>query len=124
MFDSVRVRLTAWYSAVLAVVLVLVSTTTYFIVRKTSMQRTDSDLQVLADSFLVTLRAELSDESSAEALGILSAARQSMLEHRSNSDAFAVLRPNGEIIATSTDDTLPGGSVARSEAALARTFTS
>jgi two-component system OmpR family sensor kinase len=124
MFDSVRVRLTAWYSAVLAVVLVLVSTTTYFIVRKTSMQRTDSDLQVLADSFLVTLRAELSDESSAEALGILPAARQSMLEHRSNSDAFAVLRPNGEIIATSTDDTLPGGSVARSEAALARTFTS
>jgi heavy metal sensor kinase len=103
---------------------VLVSGTTYFIVRKTSMQRTDSDLQVLADSFLVTLQAELSDESSAEALGILPAARQSMLEHRSTSDAFVVLRPNGEIIATSRDDTSLGGSEARAEAALARTFTS
>ncbi len=44
MLDSVRVRLTVWYSAVLAVVLVVVSVTTYLIVRKTSMQRTDSDL--------------------------------------------------------------------------------
>jgi two-component system OmpR family sensor kinase len=124
MFDSVRVRLTAWYSVVLAIVLILVSATTYLIVRKTSMQRTDSDLQVLADSFLVTLQAELSDESSAEALGILPAARQSMLEHRSNSDAFAVLRPNGEIIATSRDAISPGGSAARAEAALTQTFTS
>ena len=47
MLDSVRVRLTVWYSAVLAVVLVLVSATTYLIVRKTSMQRTDADLAVL-----------------------------------------------------------------------------
>jgi two-component system OmpR family sensor kinase len=124
MFDSVRVRLTVWYSAVLAVVLILVSATTYLIVRKTSMQRTDSDLQVLADSFLVTLQAELSDESSAEALGILPAARQSMLEHRSNSDAFVVLRPNGEIIATSKDDTSLGGPAARAEAALARALAS
>jgi F0F1-type ATP synthase membrane subunit a len=67
MLDSVRVRLTVWYSVVLAVVLILVSATTYLIVRKTSMERTDSDLQVLADSFLVTLQAELTDESSAEA---------------------------------------------------------
>jgi two-component system OmpR family sensor kinase len=124
MFDSVRVRLTVWYSAVLAVVLILVSATTYLIVRKTSMQRTDSDLQVLADSFLVTLHAELTDESSAEALGILPAARQSMLEHRSNSDAFAVLRPSGEIIATSRDDTSAVRSTTRGEAAIARTLAS
>src|SRR5579862_1020851 len=93
MFDSVRVRLTVWYSTVLATVLILVSATTYLIVRNTSMQRTDSDLQVLADSFLTTLQAELSDESSAEALGVLPAARQSMIEHRSDSDVFAVLGP-------------------------------
>src|SRR5580693_9129135 len=116
MLDSVRVRLTVWYSVVLAVVLILVSATTYLIVRKTSMERTDSDLQVLADSFLVTLQAELTDESSAEALGVLPAARQSMLEHRSNSDAFAVLGPSGEIIATSRDDA--SGSMSRAEAAI------
>lgn len=124
MFDSVRVRLTVWYSAVLATVLILVSATTYLIVRNTSMQRTDSDLQVLADSFLTTLQAELSDESSAEALGVLPAARQSMIEHRSDSDAFAVLGPSGEIIATSRDDTSPGDPATRAEAAIARTLAS
>src|SRR5580658_4154042 len=95
MFDSVRVRLTAWYSAVLAVVLVLVSATTYFIVRKTSMQRTDGDLAVLADSFLVTFQAELLDAPNAQGSAILSAARQSMVEHRSNNDIFLVLGPGG-----------------------------
>ena len=103
MLDSVRVRLTVWYSAVLAVVLVVVSVTTYLIVRKTSMQRTDSDLAVLADSFLVTLQAELADAPGGEGSTILSAAKQSMVEHRSNSDAFIVLDPGGEIIVTSTD---------------------
>ena len=103
MLDSVRVRLTVWYSAVLAVVLVVVSVTTYLIVRKTSMQRTDSDLAVLADSFLVTFQAELADAPGGEGSAILSAAKQSMVEHRSNSDAFVVLDPGGEIIATSTD---------------------
>jgi two-component system, OmpR family, sensor kinase len=124
MLDSVRVRLTVWYSVVLAVVLILVSATTYLIVRKTSMQRTDSDLQVLADSFLVTFQAEITNESSAEALGVLPAARQSMIEHRSNSDAFAVLGPRGEIIATSRDDASSVSSASRSEGAIARAFAS
>ena len=124
MLDSVRVRLTVWYSVVLAVVLILVSATTYLIVRKTSMERTDSDLEVLADSFLATLEAELTDESSAEALGVLPAARQSMVEHRSNSDAFVVLGPGGEIIATSSEDISPESSASRSEAAVTRALAS
>jgi two-component system, OmpR family, sensor kinase len=108
MFDSVRVRLTVWYSAVLAVVLVVVSVTTYLIVRKTSMQRTDSDLAVLADSFLVTFQAELGNAASTQEPAVLSAARQSMVEHRSNSDAFVVLGPGGEIVANSSDG-IPSG---------------
>jgi two-component system OmpR family sensor kinase len=116
MFDSVRVRLTAWYSAVLAVVLVLVSATTYFIVRKTSMQRTDGDLAVLADSFLVTFQAELLDAPNAQGSAILSAARQSMVEHRSNNDIFLVLGPGGEIIASSNDTFSPGARSDRSVA--------
>jgi heavy metal sensor kinase len=108
MFDSVRVRLTVWYSTVLAVVLVLVSATTYFIVRKTSMQRTDGDLAVLADSFLVTFQAELADAPNTQGSAILSAARQSMVEHRSNNDIFLVLGPGGETIASSNDTFSPG----------------
>jgi heavy metal sensor kinase len=103
MLDSVRVRLTVWYSAVLAVVLVLVSATTYLIVRKTSMQRTDADLEVLSDSFLVTFQDELSDTPSTRTSAVLSAARQAMVEHRSNSDAFVVLGPGGKIVATSSE---------------------
>jgi len=116
MLDSVRVRLTVWYSAVLAVVLILVSATTYLIVRKTSMQRTDEDLSVLADSFLVTLRAELADAESSQASGILSAAQQSMVEHRSNSDMFVVLGPSGGVITTSNDSISSGSSGMKSEA--------
>lgn len=117
MFDSVRVRLTVWYSAVLAVVLVLVSATTYLIVRETSMQRTDADLGVLADSFLVTFQAELADPPSTRASAILTAAQQSMVEHQSNSDTFVVLGPAGENIATSSEpissSEKSGGSVTR-----------
>ena len=108
MLDSVRVRLTAWYSAVLAVVLVMFSATTYLIVQKTSMQRTDTDLEMLADSFLVTFHAELGDATATGASLILSAVHQAMIEHRTNSDAFVVLSPNGKIIATS-DDVLSSG---------------
>lgn len=107
MLDSVRLRLTLWYSVVLAVVLVLVSATTYLIVRKTSMQRTDADLAVLADSFLVTFQAELADVAPNDPSAVLSAARQSMLEHRSNSDVFLLLGPAGETIATSNDIIAP-----------------
>ncbi|HEY2545960.1 MAG TPA: heavy metal sensor histidine kinase [Candidatus Acidoferrum sp.] len=119
MLDSVRVRLTVWYSAVLAVVLILVSMTTYLIVRKTSMQRTDEDLSVLADSFLVTFEAELDDTPGTRASGVLPALQQSIVEHRSNSDAFVVLAPGAKIIATSADnasDTRSGASVNRAVA--------
>jgi two-component system OmpR family sensor kinase len=108
MFNSVRVRLTVWYSAVLAVVLVLVSATTYFIVQKSSMQRTDGDLAVLADSFLVTFQAELLDAPNTPGSAILSAAQQSMVEHRSNNDTFLVLGPGREIVASSTGTFSPG----------------
>jgi len=103
----VRVRLTAWYSAVLAVVLVVVCASTYFIVRQTSMQRTDADLAALADSFVVTFQAELADEQNGGAAAVLSAARQAMIEHRSNNDAFVVLDPGGAVIATSNDIASP-----------------
>ena len=103
MLDSVRLRLTVWYSAVLAVVLILVSATTYLIVRKTSMQRTDADLAVLADSFLATFQAELADAGNTQTAAILSAARQAMIEHRTNTDFFVVLDPNEKILATSND---------------------
>ena len=106
MLDSVRTRLTVWYSAVLAAVLVLVSATTYLIVRRTSMERTDAELAVLADSFVVTFEDELADEGGTGAAAIVSAAHQSMIEHRSGSDAFAVVGSDGRVLANSNDGSL------------------
>ncbi|HYL64946.1 MAG TPA: heavy metal sensor histidine kinase [Candidatus Methylomirabilis sp.] len=109
MFDSVRVRLTLWYSAVLAVVLIVVCATTYLIVRRTSMQRTDTDMEALADSFVVTFEDELADAGSNGNSAILSAAHQAMIEHRTNEDVFLVLGPGGEIIANSRDTNSSNG---------------
>jgi two-component system, OmpR family, sensor kinase len=106
MFNSVRSRLTVWYSAVLAAVLALVCLTTYLIVRQTSMQRTDADLAALADSFLATFRAELAGEGNGPGRALLSPAHQAMIEHRSENDAFVVLGPTGERIAASSDAAL------------------
>ncbi|HKW57451.1 MAG TPA: ATP-binding protein [Candidatus Acidoferrum sp.] len=103
MFDSVRMRLTLWYSAVLAVVLVVVCATTYLIVRRTSMQRTDTDMEALADSFVVTFEDELADAGSRDRNAILSAAHQAMIEHRTSEDIFVVLGPDGEVLANSRD---------------------
>ena len=116
-----RVRLTLWYSAVLAAVLAVVCAATYLIVRKTSMQRTDADLAVLADSFDVTFQSELTDEGDAEHPAVLSAARQSMLEHRTNDDVFVVLASTGEIIASSNTET---ASEARRELPVSRAMVS
>lgn len=113
MLDSVRVRLTVWYSAVLAVVLGIVCLTTYFIVRQTSMQRTDADLAALADSFLVTFNAELADEGGGPERAVLSPAHQAMIEHRSEIDAFVVLGPDGKHIAASTDAALSSSTTNR-----------
>jgi hypothetical protein len=57
MFDSVRVRLTLWYTAVLAVVLVVLSLITYFIFWQSTVQRTDANLAELSNAFLTTLDA-------------------------------------------------------------------
>src|SRR5271168_1664242 len=62
-FNSVRVRLTAWYTAVMALVLVLLSLFTYTIFWKNTVQQTDGELVELAGAFLVTFQDELQDIS-------------------------------------------------------------
>jgi two-component system, OmpR family, sensor kinase len=103
MFRSVRARLTFWYAGVLTCTLLLLSLVIYFIVKRGVSERTDAGLIELADSFLATLDAELSDAT--PALDVAAAARQSMLEHQYPGHSFAVLAPSGQILVTS--DELP-----------------
>jgi two-component system OmpR family sensor kinase len=103
MFSSVRARLTFWYSGVLTCTLLLLSFVIYWIVKRSVMARTDAGLVELADSFLSTLDAELSDATPAN--DVAAAARQSMLEHQYPGHSFVVLTTGGETLATS--DELP-----------------
>src|ERR1700731_5470649 len=63
MLDSVRVRLTLWYTGLLALFLVLLSLITYFIFWRSTLQRTDGSLVELSEAFLSTVQAEMLDNN-------------------------------------------------------------
>jgi heavy metal sensor kinase len=109
MLNSVRVRLTLWYSAVLAMVLLALAGGMYLLLARNAMQSTDSNLSELADAFLTTVDAELESDTSVP--GLVEAAREAITEHRFRDDAFVVLDPDGRIVITSED--LPVGGARR-----------
>ena len=63
MLDSVRVRLTLWYSAVLALVLLALAGAMYLLLARNALRSTDSNLSELADAFLTTVDAELESDT-------------------------------------------------------------
>jgi two-component system OmpR family sensor kinase len=101
MLDSVRMRLTLWYTALLALFLVLLSLLAYFIFWRTSVQRMDSDLAELSDAFLITLRSELEDQPGPDVLK--NAAREAIIEHRFRDHVYAVIGPTGELLVSTND---------------------
>ena len=101
MFDTLRARLTLWYSVVLALLLLVFSLTSYFLFARGQNRRTDADLAELAKSFLVTFQDELKDPD--ESGGLQDAARQAMLEHRVRGDTLLVVDSAGKIVANSAD---------------------
>ena len=101
MFDSVRVRLTLWYTAVLAFVLVALSLITYFIFWRSTVQRTDTNLSELAEAFLTTLDAEVKEQSGPDALKL--AAQVAITEHRFRDHVFGVFDAAGNLVVSSQD---------------------
>jgi hypothetical protein len=107
--NSVRVRITAWYTAIMALVLVLLSLFTYTIFWKNTVQQTDAELSELAGAFLVTFQDELQDISHREAQPtedlseLRAAARQAMLEHHFRDHLFAVVDSSGNVVISSED---------------------
>src|SRR5258708_13358065 len=59
MLDSVRLRLTLWYTAELTLVLIVLCLITYFIFWRSTLQRSDRNLSELSEPFLTTLDAEV-----------------------------------------------------------------
>jgi two-component system OmpR family sensor kinase len=101
MLDSIRVRLTLWYTLVLAFVLVLLAVFTYFVYRRNISQRTDSNLTELSDAFATTFTAELADTNGSDAPK--AAARQAVQEHRFRDTVFVVLDSSGAVLLSSLD---------------------
>lgn len=103
MFSSVRVRLTIWYTAVMALVLAVLALSTYFILRQSSVRRTDESIVELSNSFLATVNAEAKDAPTESGLRISVLAALS--EHRFRGTLYAVLDKSGEEVASSEDNT-------------------
>jgi heavy metal sensor kinase len=108
MFDSVRVRLTLWYTVVLALVLVALSLITYFIFWRSTVQRTDASLVELSDAFLTTLNAEVDDQTGPD--GLKNAAQVAITEHRFRDHVFAIFDSSGNLVVSSQD--VPSGNSA------------
>lgn len=101
MLDSVRVRLTLWYSLVLGLVLVFLAVLTYVLYWRNLSQRTDSNITELSDAFITTFDAELSDQSGPDF--VKNAAQEAMLEHRFRSTYFVLLDPSGNVVLSSLE---------------------
>jgi two-component system, OmpR family, sensor kinase len=101
MLDTLRARLTLWYSVVLALLLLLFSLTSYFLFSRAANRRTDADLAELANSFLVTFQDELRDPDKSG--GLQAAARQAMLEHHVRGDILLIVDAANKVVLRSTD---------------------
>jgi heavy metal sensor kinase len=99
MFSSVRNRLTVWYTAAMAAILIVLASVTYFIIRQNVGARADVQAVELADTFLSTVNAEMGDATKPDSLdeGVAAA----ISEHRFRDVVFAVFDPGGNLIGMS-----------------------
>jgi len=101
MLDSIRMRLTLWYTGVLALVIVVLCVVAYFIFWRSAVRRTDANLVELSDSFLVTLRAELEDQTGPDVFR--TAAQVAIDEHHFRDTVYAIVDQTGKVIISSQE---------------------
>lgn len=101
MLDSVRSRLTLWYTGLFGAFLILLAALTYFLYWRTSLQRLDSNVLELSDAYLTTFNAELKDPQ--ESNTIRAAARVAIIEHRYRDVIYALVDENGRVIFSSLE---------------------
>lgn len=110
MLDSIRTRLTLWYTGVLALVIVVLCGVAYFIFWRSAVRRTDVNLVELSNSFLVTLRAELEDQIGPDVFQ--TAAREAVEEHHFRDTVYVIADDAGRVILNS-QETLPANAPAK-----------
>ncbi len=109
MLDSVRSRMTVWYSALLGLFLILLAGLTYFLYWRNSLASMDSNLLELSETYIATFNAELKDDVRPD--NVKSAAREAMVEHRFRDVVYAIVKSNGQVLLSSLDlAAVPGDS--------------
>ena len=105
MLDSVRIRLTFWYVAVLAMVLIAFAAWTYFRVVNVLDEETDENLEAMASNFKSSLETETAEnDGKADAAEVI---RGTLKESRFQDYNFAVYdSQNRKIEATSANEDL------------------
>ncbi len=108
MLNSVRIRLTLWYTAAMTLVLVVLAGATYLVLRENVVRRADANATELADSFLATVNAELGDSTKPDSVddGIAAA----ISEHRFRDVLFVVFDPQGDFLGATDAHNPPGRS--------------
>lgn len=101
MLDSIRVRLTLWYTLVLGLVLVVLAGFTYVVYWRNTTESTDNSLTELANAFVITFRAELADARGPDS--VKQAAHEAMVEHRFRDTLFVILDSSGAVLLSSFD---------------------
>lgn len=113
MLDSIRTRLTLWYTGVLALVIVVLCGVGYFIFWRSAVRGTDLNLVALSDSFLVTLRAELDDPAAQTDPDVfLTAGKEAIEEHHFRGTVYVITDEAGKII-LSSQETFPSNAPAK-----------
>jgi two-component system, OmpR family, sensor kinase len=106
MLNSVRIRLTLWYTAAMTIVLLVLAAATYFVFRENVVHRADSQAVELADSFLSTVDAEERDVVNPESAE--SAIEAAIAEHRFADVVFVVFDANENLLGISDIEQQPG----------------
>ena len=110
MLDSIRIRLTLWYTGVLALVIVVLCGVAYFIFWRSAVRRTDLNLVELSNSFLVTLHAELEDLTGPDVF--LTAGKEAIEEHHFRDTVYVIRDEAGKVI-LSSEEPLPPNAPAK-----------
>ena len=105
MLDSIRLRLTVWYTGVLTLVIVVLCGVAYFIFWRSAVRRTDLNLVELSNSFLVTLHAELEDQTGPDVF--LTAGREAIEEHHFRDTIYVITDEAGKVILSSQEALSP-----------------
>jgi heavy metal sensor kinase len=99
MFNSVRFRLTLYYTAAFTLVLLILAFGMYAILKRENIRRIDADISQLADSFLATVQAELADQAGPDSLKL--SIDEAIAEHGYRDYLFIVHAADGKIVESS-----------------------